>query len=189
MIGSLLDTKTTVLDLGCGTGYFSRYLSSKAITIGVDVDKRSLIEGQILFGKLKSNSISFVCADLCHLPFRSGSADVVVCASVLEHIEDLDGATKGIKYVLKKDKILVTGYPLETAFLKALIRMFNPKDYWCINQNLSRTGPYVHKQTFQTIRAVLRSNFSLLRRKKIPLDFLPDYLSFYECVKMVRRNN
>ncbi len=193
MIGSLLDTKATVLDVGCATGYLSRYLSLKAITIGIEVNKHLLIEGQKQFGKPKSNSISFVCADLSHLPFRSDSADVVICASVLEHIENLDGATKQIEYVLKKDKILVAGYPIETVFQRALIRILSPKSYWCVNQKLSRTEPYskcvdTHKQTFQTIRAVLRKSFVLLKKTKIPLDSLPDCLSIYECVKMVKRS-
>lgn len=194
MIGSPLDTKTTVLDIGCATGYLSRHLSSRATTIGIDVNRHLLIEGRIPFGKPKSNSTIYVCADLSHLPFRSGSADIVVCASVLEHIENLDGAIKQIKHVLKEGKVLVAGYPIETIFLKSLIRMFNPKDYWCINQKLSRTESYrrcvdTHKQTFQTIRAMLRNNLLLLQTKKVPLNSLPDFLSFYECVKMVKKSD
>jgi ubiquinone/menaquinone biosynthesis C-methylase UbiE len=190
------DKKSIVLDLGCGEGYFARVLSLQSITIALDVDKRAIVKAQVQAGENKLDKLHFIVADVSSLPFRSHSINVVVCASVLEHIQDLDGVAKQIRDVLKEDGIFVSGYPIETKFFKLVWRLVSPRNFRCIDQNQTFwynhythkhycywECPFTHKQDYQVIRGVLRKYFMILRKEKLPFDVLSDSLSYYECVK------
>ncbi|MDP2922655.1 MAG: methyltransferase domain-containing protein [Candidatus Omnitrophota bacterium] len=64
-----------------------------------------------------SNDISLAQADIFRLPFKDESIDILICAEVLEHLDDIR-AMKEIKRVLKKESfVLITmpylGQPVE----------------------------------------------------------------------------
>jgi ubiquinone/menaquinone biosynthesis C-methylase UbiE len=177
-----------ILDFGCSTGALTRTLSLISETIGLDLDKK-----EVVWAKRKAKNIDFICADLCHLPFKNNAADFVVCSSVLEFIQKLEDAIKQIKYVLKEGGILIVGYPINTRFLKVIMRIFGKSAVrtWdplkvmeyrdCIKD------PHTHKQNFSSIRYLLNKHFILLEKRKIPLTYLPDILSFYECAKLTKK--
>ena len=75
-----------VLDIGCGTGrWLQRFLSSRARSAtGVDLSAPMLAEARLKSG-LQGRLVR---ADCLALPFRSGSADVVMCSFVTGHIPD-----------------------------------------------------------------------------------------------------
>jgi ubiquinone/menaquinone biosynthesis C-methylase UbiE len=185
-MGSLLNKNLLILDVGCSTGTLTRVLSSISETIGLDVVKKKVIRA-----KRDAKNIDFICADVLHLPFKNSSVDIVVCSSVLEFILKLEDAIRQIKQTLKKGGILIVGYPI---FLKTIMRIFGRsalrtwdplrvmeyKDYI--------KDPNTHKQNFKSIRYLLDKHFILLEKRKIPLTYLPDILSFYECVKLTRKN-
>ncbi len=187
-----------VLDIGCGKGYFSRVLSLQSMTIGLDVSKRAIVEAQVQERVNKSDRGHLIVADICSLPFRSHSIDAVVCASVLEHIANLEGATRQIKDVLREDGILVAGYPIETRFFKLIWRVISPWSYKFIDQSQTFwynpsthkqecywESPSTHKQDYRTIREVLRKHFRIVERVKLPITKFLDSLSYYECLKCV----
>jgi len=191
--------KSIVLDLGCGKGYFTRILSLQSTTIGLDVNKGAVIEAKVEGGVEKLNQLHLIVADLLSLPFRSHSIDVVVCASVLEHIRDLDSALKQINDILKEDGIFVVGYPIETKFFKLIWRLVSPQNFKFIDQSQTIwynpfthkqecywKSPFTHKQDYQTIRDALGKYFRILRKEKLPFTIFPDLFSYYECLKCAR---
>lgn len=180
-----------LLDLGCGGGNFSYALSSRFTTIGLDVTKNFKI-------KKKPKGLDFVLADLSSLPFRKDSADIIISASVLEHIQKFDGVAKEIKDVLKKDAIFIAGYPVETRLFKFVWRLINPSAFRCIDQRYwcdQHTdeqecyweSPHTHKKDYQTIRRELRTHFQVLQKEKLLFNTLPDLFTYYECVKMLNK--
>lgn len=182
-----------VLDIGCGGGYFSRVLSLQFTTIGLDIDKGFKVQVQGKFKKL-----NFILADMSFSPFRSHSVDIVVCASVLEHSQNLEGLVKKIKDMLKRDGIFIAGYPVETKFFKFIWRLVSPwsfrfidqsQTYWCNphtgKQECYWKSPHTHKQDYQTIRNVLRRHFKVLQKEKLPFNIFPDSITYYECIKCV----
>lgn len=185
-----LNWKTcTVLDLGCSRGFFSKVISMKFRTIGIDSIKRFEFHGV--------SNLDFVLADISSMPFKSQSIDIVVCASVLEHLLDLRGSILKIKHVLKKNGILIAGYPVETSLFKFVWRYVSPWSFRYIDQRqtywvdpLTRKrecyweSSETHKQTYQEIRKVLNENFQVLEEEKLPFDKLPDSITYYECIKM-----
>lgn len=80
--------RTTLLDLGCGTGGMTIAGSSLYPTVvGVDVALRWLVMGQ---QRLREAGISapLICANAESLPFRAGVFDAVAADSVIEHVRD-----------------------------------------------------------------------------------------------------
>lgn len=166
----------------------TRVLATITYTAGIDLDKNAVV-----WAKRNAKHIDFICADICHLPFRNNSADVVVCASVLEYIEKTENAIKQIKFILKKDGILLVGYPIETKLLKAVITLYDKKQVrtWdplrVMEYEKYRKHPHAHKQIFPVIRNSLTKHFSLLKKEKIPSKYFPDFFSIYECVKLIKK--
>jgi SAM-dependent methyltransferase len=180
MIDFALNERIFVVDMGCNVGYLTGYLSLRANTIGLDIDK-----SQLHWAKQSLRHTDFVCCDLCHLPLRESSVDLTVCASVFEHIENLDQALQNIKFVLKKNGLLAAGYPIETKLLEIIVKSFWKSESHVWDQNnktkLDRlTNPHTHKQDFSNIRKTLKKYFMFLKMQKIPGNSLPDSLSIYE---------
>ncbi len=83
----LKDTQANrILEIGCGTGKNTAWLVKKCDQlIAVDFSKEML---QVAQQKIKNNKIIFAEADITK-PWTFGSADLITCSLVLEHIEDL----------------------------------------------------------------------------------------------------
>jgi len=71
--------KSLVLDIGCGTGYFT---SKFPKAVGVDISRENLVTAKLLLpGK------DFILAEASCLPFRNNSFSGLISMEVLEHVE------------------------------------------------------------------------------------------------------
>jgi SAM-dependent methyltransferase len=188
MIGFPIGEESVVVDMGCNVGSGTRSLSLQAKTIGLEIDKN-----QVRWAKKCNRHIDFVCCDLCHLPLRKSSVNVAVCSSVLEHIENLQKALKEIAFVLQESGELVVGYPIETRLLAFGVKSFcrSESSTW-EQRNIAKRkdllgSPHTHKQNFSDIRKMLRNDFLLLEKRKIPLKWLPDLFSIYEIGVLLKK--
>lgn len=70
---------TKILDVGCGNGFFTYYLSKISSPVGVDYSRHMLLINpcEIL---VQGSAVS--------LPFKDGSFDVVFCSNLLHHLKD-----------------------------------------------------------------------------------------------------
>ncbi len=94
-----LISNLNVLELGCGTGYFTKELVKTEATIyAIDISPE-LIENAKT--KIKSNNINFILGNACSLPFNDTTFDIILGSSVLHHL-DINSAVKEIYRVLKK---------------------------------------------------------------------------------------
>jgi len=85
LVQSVIDRSSprTVLDVGCGPGWLSQYLSMRvARTVGVDVSMALLTHAK----RNSSERAAFVLADACRLPLASGSIDLAICMGALHHL-------------------------------------------------------------------------------------------------------
>lgn len=72
-LASLLPNGGTILDVGCGTGYYTSLFATTGLqSVGLDVSLTGLLRG-------KSPNVHLVQGDACRLPFRDGSFDMVFC--------------------------------------------------------------------------------------------------------------
>jgi len=188
MIDSFIVEEPLIIDMGCNIGYVTRPLSLRTKAIGLDIDK-----DKVRWAKKFNRNVDFICCDAHQLPLRNASVDIVVGASVLEHIENLPKVLKEIKVVLKKQGKLAAGYPLETRLLKVIFQSFwkSESPVWNQSKVMKNEGclkdPQIHKQNFSDIRKMFEKDFSLLRRQKIPNNYFPDFLSIYENIILIKK--
>jgi len=94
----------SVIDLGCGTGFFTNILASKyKNVIGVDLSKKMLE-----FAKSKSShEIEWIEADAFHLPFEDASIDLVYSNLMIQWCEPLGNLLDEITRVLKPGGLFI----------------------------------------------------------------------------------
>lgn len=95
----------TIIDLGCGTGLFSRQLSSRfpeSQVTGVDI-----AEGMISWCQSQSQQEEYVCADALSLPFPDHSADLIFSNLAIQWVYDLDTLFAELNRVLKPEGLLL----------------------------------------------------------------------------------
>lgn len=72
-----------ILDMGCGTGWFSEMLSHAGQATGVD-----LSEEAIAIAKANFPGVDYIAGDLYKLPFPAGHFDLIVSQEVIAHVQD-----------------------------------------------------------------------------------------------------
>ena len=77
----------TALEIGCGTGHFTRWMTEQGWhTTGLDISSSMLTEAQRLGGAM------FVQGDATSLPFRDATFDVVALITTLEFVHEPERA-------------------------------------------------------------------------------------------------
>jgi len=95
---------STVLDVGCGVGSNLFLLQSMGFkVVGIDSEIYSLFFAQ------KNSLVPLINADLLTLPIKSNSAELIVAADILEHLEKDNRGIKEMYRVLERmGKIMIT---------------------------------------------------------------------------------
>ncbi len=77
-----------ILELGCGTGKNTGWLSQKAdFVTALDFSAKMILKAEV---KTDAKNVSFIQSDLTReWPVKPGWANLITCSLVLEHIEDL----------------------------------------------------------------------------------------------------
>ncbi|MFC1700647.1 class I SAM-dependent methyltransferase [Patescibacteria group bacterium] len=90
--------QTSLLDVGCGNGFFTYYFDKICNTCGVDYSKKML----------QINPVKKVfLMDANNLGFEDNSFDVVFCDALLHHVENIDDAIKEMKRVSRKYVVIL----------------------------------------------------------------------------------
>jgi 2-polyprenyl-3-methyl-5-hydroxy-6-metoxy-1,4-benzoquinol methylase len=98
---SLVDASSplTILDIGCGNGYISNYLSAHCKEI-ICIDHNPL---SIDIAKLyiKRKNITFICGDVFEINKKTnvGKIDLIVCSHIIEHLSNPFFFLKKIKKI------------------------------------------------------------------------------------------
>jgi ubiquinone/menaquinone biosynthesis C-methylase UbiE len=88
---------TTVLEVGCGTGYFAARIQASRPGIRLTAIDQSARFVEITAGR----GVESMLADVQDLPFDDGSFDVIAAMWMLYHVPDLDKALDEIRRVLR----------------------------------------------------------------------------------------
>lgn len=90
-----------VLDLACGTGFWTEFISEQAkLIVGVDINSGTLAEAQ---KKRYRNQAEFVLADFNRLPFAPDSFDALLATFILSHVkrQDIGGLKEHLRPVIR----------------------------------------------------------------------------------------
>ena len=150
-----------VLEIGCGTGLFTRkfYAATKATIVAIDISEDLLTEARKLLPE-----VTFKSDDAMHMSFQNAEFDVVFGSSVLHHLE-FDSSLKEIYRVLKPGGRMIFAEP----------NMINPQIF--IQKNIPIIKKWLGDSPDET--AIIRWTFSKLmtrlgfkKVKIFPYDFL-----------------
>jgi SAM-dependent methyltransferase len=84
------------VDLGCGTGAFTRRLKKFDLVLtGVDISPRSIERARTVPG------VNYVVGDICDCPLPSGSFDLAVMSGVLHHLPTREVRHRSLKEALR----------------------------------------------------------------------------------------
>ena len=98
-----------VLDIACGEGYGSAYLSQVAAhVVGVDIDAESVEHATANYGR---TNVEYRVGSALEIPVDSASIDVVVSFETIEHFYDHDLFLKEVKRVLKPGGLFIVSTP------------------------------------------------------------------------------
>lgn len=153
---SCLRKDCSVLDLGCGGGWLTGYLSkfdSVSAIYALDSSKYFLLDMLPEIVRLmggRPEKIVQIEGLFTPLMFEDGALDVVVASSVLHHADSLDAMLREIRRVLKKNGLLVVlnetpssgirhVLSLSKAFLKIFLNALS-HNYKSISASISSCG-------------------------------------------------
>jgi 2-polyprenyl-3-methyl-5-hydroxy-6-metoxy-1,4-benzoquinol methylase len=167
-----------ILDAGCGIGFFLPSLTPIAKNIwAIDFAKYSLKYAKAMCKKRKMKKIHFKQIDLTRkLPFPAKKFDFIIFLSVFEHIKNLRKVALNLKRVLKKDGILIAGYPNED---NPIFRLFQLAEKKLLRPNVYKTfqgTKLIHVSYAHQITAILSKNFKI--EKTVNISLLPG-INFY----------
>lgn len=90
-----------VIETGCGTGNFARYLTDREMVLSTDVVEECVERCSARFAKQRNMQFQLLdVQDPDFLNLKSLQADTIVCLNVLEHVRDDRLALKHMHHVL-----------------------------------------------------------------------------------------
>ena len=151
-----------VLDIACGSGYGSAYLSRFAGAVyGVDISEDAVVYAQERYGRPK---LRFLQGDVSKIPLDRESVDVVVSFETIEHVEEASqhAFLTEVKRILRPGGLLIVSCPNKP------VASDLPRELW------GAVNPYHKKEyTEEGFRALLAAYFPavsmLYQRNEISL--------------------
>ncbi len=99
--------ESRILEVGCGGGALLAFLAARGHTVlGVDI-----LEEAVLLASQAAPSSQVLRADAARLPFPDESFDRLVSHHLVEHLEDLSGALKEWRRVLRRGGLMAICTP------------------------------------------------------------------------------
>ena len=108
-----------ILDLGCGLGTNSAYLSKlhgKEI-VALDIDCHTVRYAQKISNMHSGKKLNFLVADAQRIPSSKNVVDAVLCTEVLEHIHKFDQVIEDVKRLLKRNSFFIISVPISSLCL------------------------------------------------------------------------
>lgn len=100
------DPGDRLLDVGCGTGHWSRFFASLGYAvIGVDISREMI---RVARSRIAPRCV-FELADACALPFGGGSFDVVAAMAVLAFVSDVPAVLDEMFRCVKRHGSVLVG--------------------------------------------------------------------------------
>ena len=146
IVKQYLGVKIADLDLGAGGSPKGR--------VSLDIDR-----------SFKPNIV----ADVNHLPIRNESVNSVVCAHIIEHVNNVDNALVEIKRVLRREGLLFIFLPNDSSLLWRMIMPFWTIYYEKLVSRESSPETHVHSFNSKSFRECIERFFEPISLGKMNL--------------------
>jgi ubiquinone/menaquinone biosynthesis C-methylase UbiE len=113
-----ITSKTTLLDVGCGNGFFTYYFAKDCDVTGLDYS-------EVMLANNPHNKL--IHGDAYHLPFDDNSFDVVFCSDMLHHLEFPSKAIEEMRRV--SNNYVIVSEPNRNNILMFMFGLLN-KEEW-----------------------------------------------------------
>ncbi len=170
----------TLLDFGCGVGFFKKRLRQGIEYFGCDIGD-AIMEDDCIRKIVDDN-----------IPFPDGRFDILYAGEVIEHLLDTDAFMREARRVLKKDGLLIITTPNLACWLNRVMLLFGYQPYFTelsfMDKTLGRMPILRRFEKQITAMGHLRvftrrglmgfikmHGFTNLSLSTVPLDFNPVY--------------
>jgi 2-polyprenyl-3-methyl-5-hydroxy-6-metoxy-1,4-benzoquinol methylase len=147
-LASLRLEKPRILDVGCGTGVYTKGLARFGPTTGLDLSEAAI---QVASSQLPG--IEFLSGNLYDYPFPQGSFDVIVAQEVFDHVEDQPAFVERAADLLRDAGYLVLSCTNRFVFSRASSGTFPAQPAQHISKPLA----------MRELKALLYPRFRVLR--------------------------
>ncbi len=147
---------TSLLDVGCGTGYLLSLLAKQK---QADYHGLDLAEGMVAVAQGKGIPATFVQGSADKLPYRDGQFDIVTCIQSFHHYPYPDQAMQEVLRVLKPNGI----YILSDTGVGGIAGWLDNK----IIFPLLKSGDYQTENKNGIARRMERNGFGVIQKKQV----------------------
>jgi ubiquinone/menaquinone biosynthesis C-methylase UbiE len=137
--GSRKFNEMTLLDVGCGNGFFTYYFEPIYDTYGIDYS-----EFMLSINPCKKRA----CGSATDLPFAENSFDIVFCSNLLHHLEEPIDAVREMRRVSRKYVVLSEPTERVIEICEEITRRKLDIAFIC----MSRVGRFVNKEILKVMK-------------------------------------
>lgn len=150
-LARVLPPRSSVLDVGCGSGYIAHHLSALLVAPVSGIDVRQSVDAPI----------DYAAFDGLHFPAADASFDAVLLCYVLHHAQDQPAFLREVKRVLRDGGLVVIYEDIpESAWDAAACRVHDRA--W-----RTRTGPCTFRPWEGWRRAFASSGFEVISERRL----------------------
>ena len=167
-----------VLDLGCGSGYGTYYLSTKGAKhiIGIDVSKEAI---EYCKREYFNDNLQYGIIDVSRLGFKDDSFDVAVSFQVIEHIKNLDEYLSEVRRVTK---MFIVSTPNKNTYNGAGRNPFHVREFYLNDLQVLLQSVFQKVNMFGVYSSAKREN---LRNKVERIESQINKLRFRSIINLV----
>ncbi len=159
-----------LLEIGCGSGIFLKELSTHCQRLHA-LDVHEALSAVRELSHIEGFSVYLTRSSVLELPYKEDSFDVVICASVLEHLHEVSKALQEIRRILKPGGKAIIGIPVENFIVHNALKFFY---HWLPGARLEDE----HVSFYSEIIPLIRKHFRVQKEHRFPF-FVPLSLSWY----------
>lgn len=151
-----MNRDSKIIDIGCGTGFFSFEISKLGHEVyGIDASRHMINYANKKRGNHRYR-MPFVLGNVETLPFKGESFDACFCGVILHHFSNINKVSQEMFRVLKKDGFIFGVEPNNTN--------------WHVFLSMSPSSPFRYDKNTPNERAISPSELEKVLKKKLGMD-------------------